>query len=98
MIMTDKVSKDGNRLVVTEYETRTIDQYGDVENVCHWASKAEAIAYARKLVDDSSALAVVVEKHISRRPAFLFNEPDTYRTVATFGNVQALEAGGWNKD
>lgn len=90
----DRITHGGSAIVSTEFEVRTIDTFGDVENVDHFDSRVLALAAARATLA-RGAVAVVVEKHIRRRPAFLFDEPETYRTVATLGDPAALAEGGW---
>ncbi len=90
--MPERILKGGYRVIITEFEVRELDEFGDSQDVNHFESKVEAIIYARSLTE---AKAVVVEKHVSKRPAHLFEEPDKFTILATFGNEQALQAGGW---
>ena len=94
--MKDKISHGGSAITVTEYEVRHIDEYGDAQDVNHYENKRAAMDAAKKSLD-AGYKAVVVEKHISRRPAFLFAEPDTFTTVAVMGDKAALELWGWNR-
>lgn len=89
--MPQRTSKDGNRVILTEWETRQLDAYGDAVDVTHWDSEALARAYAAKL----TCPAWVIEKHTSRRPMRFFAEPDTYVTVTHGGDPSALREGGW---
>ena len=92
--MKDRISKDGNRIISTEYEVRDIDEYGDAQDVNHYGCNREAMDAAKKSIAAGSK-AVAVEKHIARRPAFLFPEPDTFTTLAVMGDKAALELWGW---
>lgn len=94
MGMKDKISHGGSAITVTEYEVRDIDEYGDAQDVNHYGSKREAMEAANKSLATGSK-AVAVEKHISRRPAFLFDEPDTFTTIAVMGDKAALDLWGW---
>lgn len=89
--MNQRISKDGNRVTMTEWEVRTLDQYGDALDVTHWPNEAMARAYVVTLASS----AWVIEKHTSRRPAHLFANPDVYVTVAKGGDESALRDGGW---
>jgi hypothetical protein len=92
--MRDKISKDGTKIIATEYDVREIDQYGDTFDIDHSGGKADAMKAAKGLIN-RGAIAVVVEKHTSRRPAHLFAEPDTFTTVAVFGDKKVLDLWGW---
>lgn len=92
--MKDRISHNGSAITVTEYEVRDIDEYGDAQDVNHFDSKCEAMDATRRFMADG-VKAVVVQKHISRRPTFLFAEPDTYIFIAAMGDNASLEAGGW---
>ena len=91
--MSEKISKDGNRVTITEFECREIDQYGDAQNVDHFDTKAEAIVAAERYIA-GGGVAAAVEKHVSRYPMFLCANPSVYKTVATFGSKKALELWG----
>jgi hypothetical protein len=100
--MKDRISKDGSKIVVTEYEVRLLNADGVCEDVCHYPTKAEAMAEAKRLLaagyyqtEATRIKAVAVEKHISRRPAHLHAEPDTFTTLAVMGDKDALEMWGW---
>lgn len=107
---TTRVSKGGNRIVMTEWEVRDIDEHGDAQSVDHFSTKDKALAAAQEKVKrlplrapltgggEQVIAALVVEKHVSRRPAHLSRDPDVYTTVATFGSAEALRAGGWLED
>lgn len=95
--MPERVSKDGNRVTITQFEVRELNADGDAIDVSHYETKTEALAAALRLIE-SGSLAVGVEKHVSRHPAHLAAEPDTYTTLAVFGDRDALEAGGWEID
>ena len=92
--MPTKVYKDKTRCAVTEYEVRTINEDGDAEDVEHFETEIEARKAAAEIIE-TSAVAVAIEKHTSKRPHFLFAEPDVYKTIATFGSTLALSNGGW---
>jgi hypothetical protein len=92
--MKDRITHGGSAITVTEYEVRDIDEYGDAQDVNHYENKREAIDAAKKALT-AGTKAVAVEKHISRRPAFLFAEPDTFTTIAVMGDKSALELWGW---
>jgi hypothetical protein len=101
--LSKRVFKDGCRVAITEFEVRTINGDGDVEDVTHFETKQEALSFAQNVAEADainaapgvSARAVVVEKHVSRYPAHLFAEPSRYSTVAVFGAKAALLEGGW---
>jgi hypothetical protein len=91
--MPTTISKDGNRCTTIEWEVREIDQYGDAQDINHFESFEEAKPFADDLT--KRVPAVVIERHVSKRPAHLFGDPDTYSTVWTAGNQDALREGGW---
>jgi len=93
--MKDKVSHGGSAITIREYEVRDIDEFGDAQDINHYGSKAEAMAAAARLLSDGAAKAIVVELHTSKRPAFLFKNPTTYKRIAEMGDRDALLAGGW---
>jgi hypothetical protein len=96
--MKDKISHGGSAITVIEYEVREIDEHGDSQDVHHYENRREAIAAAKKLMAWGNApKAIVIEKHVSKRPTFLFNEPDVFKPVCVLGDRDALEAGGWLK-
>lgn len=92
--MSEKIFKDGCRMTNTEYEFREINADGDSVDVHHYETKAEAISEAKAHVA-GGGLAAAVEKHISRYPAHLFNEPQTFTMLAVFGDKSALKLWGW---
>jgi len=89
-----RIVQNGSAVIFTEIQVSVIDKWGDAVDVDHFENRKEANAAAQREMADG-ALAVVVEKHISRRPAFCFDDGDTYKTLATLGDCRALEAGGW---
>jgi hypothetical protein len=91
--MTDKLSKDLHTVTVTEFEVRELDRFGDALDVKHFATLEEAKTEARRLMDSQKSVAVVVEKHISKRPAR--GTPDVYKPVFMLGDWKALREGGW---
>lgn len=91
--MKSKVSHGGAGLTTAEYEVRELDEHGDVIDVNHYETKREAMEHAEKLLTHSAA--VVVELHIMKYPAHLFDEPSKYTAIATMGSVSALTEGGW---
>ena len=95
--MKDKISHGGNVVTIAEYEVRDIDEFGDAQNVDHYPSKALALLAARQSIAAGSK-AVAVELHVSKRPAFLFKNPNKYTMVAVMGDIAALEAWGWKHD
>ncbi len=96
--MPTRVSKNGNRSVATEFEVRLIDGNGDCIDVNHYDEENEALTIASLLSSRIITGAVVVEKHISRRPHHLYREPDSYITILTFGSIDAIKLGGWTQD
>jgi len=91
----DKVSKNKNRVKVTEYTISQIDQDGEIVNVLGCKEKKlEAIDAAKSYVSNK-VLAVVVEKVITRYPMHLHNDPRTWDVVFTIGNEAALKRGDW---
>jgi len=100
--MKDRISKDGNRITATEFEVRPLNADGDSEDVLHYPTQATAMAEAKALLaigyyqtEETPIKAVAVEKHVSRRPAHLHSEPDTFTTLAVMGDKAALEMWGW---
>jgi hypothetical protein len=89
-----KTMKDGCRTVTTEFEVRELDAHGDAIDVDCYETKQEAMAFAERLIKRGAA-AVVVEKHISRAPACYWKTPDTYKTVALFGDAAVIAKGEW---
>jgi hypothetical protein len=89
-----KTMKDGCRTVTTEFEVRELDKRGDALDVQHYETKKEAITEANRLMQ-RGAVAVVVEKHISRAPSCYWKTPDTYQTIATMGDRSAIAQGEW---
>ena len=96
--MPERVYKDGCRIAITEYEIRSIDRWGDAQNVDHCETKVEALKTLAKFEPSGDIVAMVIEKHVSRRPSHMFDEPDTYTKIANVGNAEALHAGGWDQD
>ncbi len=91
----EKVSKDKNRVTVTEYTISQIDSDGEIFDVLdHKDTKAEAIEAAKRYVGDE-VLAVVVEKVVTRHPMHLHRDPRTWDVVFTIGDENALRAGDW---
>jgi hypothetical protein len=91
--MKDKISHGGSAITMTEYEVREIDEFGDCQSVDHYPSKREALEAGKQALLASKAVAI--EKHTSRRPVHLFNEPDRFTTIAVMGDKSALELWGW---
>jgi hypothetical protein len=93
--MPKKISKNKNRVTITEYQVSEIDIDGEIENVSGSVeTKDEAIELAKRIVGDD-VLAVVVEKVVTRHPMHLYNDPQTYDVIFTIGDQQALLAGDW---
>ena len=92
--MSQKIFKDGCRMTNTEYECRPLNADGDSIDVWHYETKAESIAAAKHHIAEGG-LAVAVEKHISRYPAHLFDGPQSFTTLAVFGDKAALDLWGW---
>lgn len=90
--MKTKVSKDGIKLVTTEFDVRGIDEHGDSQESFHFDTKQQAVEFAKA---QSDYPAYVVEKHISRYPSHLFKTPSEYVAVITLGKEDALRNGGW---
>lgn len=88
--MKTRITHNGAGIVMTEYEIRDLDKYGDVINVDHAPDKRTALQRAEALLS-GGALAVVIERHISKHPAFLFDEPNRYEWVAEFGAVDVIQ-------
>jgi len=84
---------DKSRLRITEYETRLIDEDGDVFDVHHFATLEEANFMAENYKDYDGAVGAVVERHQKFYPAYLFQTTDKYKTFALYGNV-----GTWADD
>ncbi len=91
--MPEKISKNKNRVIIVEFEVRDIDEFGDSTGTEFFETEAEAVRFA--LAYRGAATATVIEEHISRRPSFLYAEPDSYTIVFTAGSRDALQAGGW---
>lgn len=93
--MSERVSKNGNRVTVTEYEVREINIDGDAINVDHHDTKSAALkqADAYHFAPGGVVVAVVVEKHVSKYPHH--GEPDQFTTLYSNGSRDALVAGGW---
>lgn len=87
-----KESKDKNRCTISEYEVRPLDHHGDAQDVYRFDTKDEAVAECKRLVDSGESPAAVVEKHVSKRPAHLFDNSDTYTVIAQYGSKSALAA------
>jgi hypothetical protein len=91
--MSTKVSRNGNRVRITEYEVREITADGDAVDVHHFdtkdEAKREAARYAQAL-PVNEVVAVAVEKHVSKHPHN--GEADVYETLATYGSPDALSA------
>ena len=94
--MPTRVIKNKAAVVVTEYELRGIDAYGDAVTVEHYETESEALAFAPKILI-GECVAWALEKHVSRRPDFLFSNPDVYTVLGTGGDADALREGGWVK-
>lgn len=77
-----------------EYEVRWLDEYGDAQIVDHYPTKKEALSVARGRFPQGIK-AVAVEKHVSKRPAYMYGMPDVFTTIAVFGDKSALELWGW---
>jgi hypothetical protein len=93
--MPTRIFKDGCRMVVTEYEVRTLDVNGDAINIDGYETSSKALAVAKKITLDETVKAVVVEKHVRKYPAQMFRVPDVYTTLGTFGSPEALNNGAW---
>jgi hypothetical protein len=89
------VHKDKCRLTVREYELRLIDENGDAQDVHYSDNPDELRRWATDFISSGEYPAAVIEYHVSRYPAHLFNDPDTYETIETIGDASALNAGGW---
>lgn len=91
---TDKILRSGT-LRVIEYDVRPINKDGDAIDAIPCQSLAEARAL-RGFGDD--CVAIVIEKHTCYRPAHRTprgQEPDSYITIETSGDREALFDGGW---
>jgi hypothetical protein len=89
-----KIMKDGCRTIMTEFEVRQLDKSGDALDVYYYETKQEALADATKLMQ-RGAVAVIVEKHITRSPSSYWREADTYQPVARLGDEAAIASGNW---
>lgn len=87
-------NRSSNKMTITEYQVREIDADGDAIDVQSFDAETAAVEHASH-VAARGAVAVVVEKHIARYPAWAHETPDTYRTISTQGDPEALRAGGW---
>jgi len=94
----ETASKDKVSIKVVEYETRSIDEFGDASEVFHFETREEAILCAKRMVEHGEEVAAVVEKHTRKYPSFLHKDPSVYKTIAVFGDPQALELGKWDVD
>lgn len=93
--MPKKISKNQNRITITEYQVSEIDIDGEIDNISgSKETKKEAIELAKRIVGDD-VLAVVVEKVVTRHPMHLYSDPQTHDVVFTIGDQQALSAGDW---
>ena len=92
--MSTRIIKNGHATVTTEYEVRSLDQFGDSQDVRHYETQAEALAAAPAVLG-GEITGWVVEKHVTRAPAHWFAEPSIYTTIATGGSREALVEGGW---
>jgi hypothetical protein len=94
---TERILKDGT-LKLTEYELRHINADGDAFDVHHGDTQEEALRYGALGDHNGETVALVLEKHVSYHPAWHTpdgQDPDTYTLIATFGDANALRAGGW---
>ena len=73
--------KTKNRITITEYAVNGINDYGDISFVDTYPNKKEALVAAYQLIQDPDYACVEVEKHIMKRPAHLFGEPDIHQTI-----------------
>jgi hypothetical protein len=92
--MPTKTSKDKHKLIVTEFECRPLNEDGDSIDVWHFETEEEALAAAREHIS-GGGLAAAVEKHVTRYPMYLFDEGQTFTTLAVFGDRKILELWGW---
>ena len=74
-----------------EYEARTIDTFGDAVDIWHFASNAEAVMVAERLMARAGVeyVAVAVERHDWRKHE-AGKVCESYTTVATFGDPAAI--------
>lgn len=94
--MKDKVTHGGSGLITREYVINDIDQYGDVIDVDHADNLREALKRAEQIqFENNGTMAVVVELVTRKYPMFLFVDPVIFKTVKTYGNLDALKEGGW---
>jgi hypothetical protein len=91
----EKISKDKTRLTVTEYELRWLDLYGDSQDVIHCETEAEAREYVRRDAFATGIAAWVIEKHVTRYPAYLFADASVYTKIGSGGDLESLHMGGW---
>lgn len=86
--------------IETEYEVRPVDVNGDVIDVLHHATEAEALAQFNEYAANLTAgMAVVLEKAVKHYGGGERTLQDCdYATLATAGDAAALAAGGWDQD
>jgi NADH dehydrogenase FAD-containing subunit len=84
--------KDKNRCTITEWAVATVDEFGDIIDVNNYDTPAEAQAAFDREAD---AVAVVLEKRLTRYPMHRFREPRKFTVLATKGDAAALAEGGW---
>ncbi len=88
--MPEKVWKDGCRVTIIEYDVRFIDAGGDCVCVESFETAREAMQFAHDYHGGYAAAAV--EKHTSKRPAYMFGgDADKYKTMLTLGDPLALK-------
>ena len=81
---------------MTEFEVRLLDEHGDAQDIAYHATASEALIEAKEDLA-GGAVAVVVERHISYHPAFMFDIPNVRKMIARMGSRAALAAGDWHR-
>ena len=83
-----------------EFDIRSIDEFGDAQNVDSCATLAEAMTHANPAEFIAGTCAVAIERHYgvccnNAECEFPGIVDDEYEDVATAGSKSALLAGGW---
>jgi hypothetical protein len=84
-----------NTTQLTEYEVRYLDCHGDVIDVCHYQTRAEATRDAKTVEFENEIKAVVLEKHTTYFACLAHDRSDKYTRLLTLGDQNALKEGNW---
>ena len=82
------------KIKTTEYHVRSIGRDGDSLDIDSYANKADALAVVDALIS-GDVVAWVVERHVATRTQRLELDSDAFKTIASGGCVDALNAGNW---